>query len=93
MNIYVGNLSYNVTGEELKAAFAAYGEVSSANIIMDKNSGQSKGFAFVEMPVDAQAEEAIEALNETPLSGRNMRINQARPKEDRPERTERRPRF
>jgi RNA recognition motif-containing protein len=93
MNIYVGNLSYNVTSEELKAAFAAYGEVSSANIIIDKNSGQSKGFAFVEMPVDAQAEEAIEALNETPLSGRNMRINQARPKEDRPERTERRPRF
>lgn len=90
MNIYVGNLSYNVTGEELKAAFAQYGEISNVNIITDKATGQSKGFAFVEMPNDAQAEEAIAALNETPLAGRKMRINQARPKEERPER---RPRF
>ena len=86
MNIYVGNLSYNVTGEELKAVFAAHGEVSNVNIITDRNTGQSKGFAFVEMPVDAQAEDAIAALNETPLGGRKMRINQARPKEERPER-------
>lgn len=90
MNIYVGNLSYSVTGEELKAAFAAYGEVSNVNIITDRNTGQSKGFAFVEMPNDAQAEEAINALNETPVSGRKIRVNQARPKEERPER---RPRF
>ena len=74
----------------MKAAFAAYGEISNVNIITDKATGQSKGFAFVEMPVDAQAEEAINALNETPIGGRKMRINQARPKEERPER---RPRF
>lgn len=90
MNIYVGNLPYNLTEDDLRAAFSEFGEVSSVNIIMDRMSGQSKGFGFVEMPDDTEAEEAIKALNESALNGRNIKVNQARP---RGERSQRRPRY
>ncbi len=86
MNIYVGNLAYGVTDEDLRAAFAAYGEVSRANVIMDRDTGRSKGFGFVEMPDNAQAEAAINGLNDKPLSGRAIRVNEAKPREDRPRR-------
>lgn len=86
MNIYVGNLAYGVTDEELRAAFSAYGEVSRANVIMDRDTGRSKGFGFVEMPDSAQAEAAINGLNDKPLSGRAIRVNEAKPREDRPRR-------
>ncbi len=90
MNIYVGNLPYSLTEDDLKAAFSEFGEVSSANIIMDKMSGQSKGFGFVEMPDNSEADQAIKALNESALNGRNIKVNQARP---RGERSPRRPRY
>ena len=90
MNIYVGNLSYRVTDDELHGAFAAFGQVESAKIITDKFSSQSKGFAFVEMPVQAEAEKAIKELNGSMLSGRNITVNVARPKtDDRPRRPKR----
>jgi RNA recognition motif-containing protein len=81
MNIYVGNLAYGVTDADLRDAFSASGEVASATIIMDKISGESKGFGFVEMPNKQQGEAAIKALNEQSLKGRNMRVNEARPRE------------
>ncbi len=90
MNIYVGNLPYTLSEDDLKAAFAQFGEVSSASIIMDKMSGQSKGFGFVEMPEKSEADEAIKALNESALNGRNIKVNEARP---RGERSPRRPRY
>jgi len=83
MNIYVGNLPYSVTQDELRDVFAEFGEVSSANVIMDKFSGRSKGFGFVEMPNAAEADEAIKALNESALNGRNIKVNEARPRTDR----------
>ncbi|CAN5258104.1 RNA-binding protein [soil metagenome] len=86
MNIYVGNLAYSVTEEDLRNAFAEFGTVSSASLIMDKFSGQSKGFGFVEMPDNSEADAAIKALNETPLGGRNMKVNEAKPREQRPAR-------
>ena len=89
MNIYVGNLAYSVTDDDLREAFGAFGDVSRASVIMDRDTGRSKGFGFVEMPDDAQAEAAIKELNEKPLSGRPVRVNEARPREDRP----RRPRY
>ncbi|WP_405231905.1 MULTISPECIES: RNA recognition motif domain-containing protein [Lentisalinibacter] len=88
-NIYVGNLAYSVTSDDLREVFSEYGEVSSANVIMDKFSGRSKGFGFVEMPDSSAASAAIEALNEQDLQGRNMRVNEARPREDRPQRRDR----
>ena len=84
MKRYVGNLAYSVTEDDLRRIFAAYGEVSSAAIITDKYTGQSKGFGFIEMPSQAQAEEAIKGLDGNPLKGRNIKVNEARPKEDRP---------
>lgn len=81
MNIYVGNLAYGVTDADLREVFSASGEVKSAQVIMDKMTGQSKGFGFVEMPNKAQGEAAIKALNEHSLKGRNMRVNEARPRE------------
>jgi len=83
MNIYVGNLAYSVTDADLRTAFSASGEVTSASVIMDKFSGQSKGFGFVEMPNNSQALAAIKALNESPIQGRNMRVNEAKPREAR----------
>ena len=86
MNIYVGNLPYSATGDDLRELFANYGEVASASVIMDKFSGRSKGFGFVEMPSQAEAEAAIKALNESDLNGRNIRVNEARPRTERPPR-------
>lgn len=83
MNIYVGNLAYGVADADLRGLFAASGEVTSASVIMDKLSGQSKGFGFVEMPSNAEGLAAIRALNDQPLQGRNMRVNEAKPREAR----------
>ena len=86
MNIYVGNLAYSVTEDDLRTAFSAYGEITSVSLITDKFSGQSKGFGFVEMPNNSEADAAIKGLNETALKGRNMKVNQAKPRSDRPQR-------
>jgi RNA recognition motif-containing protein len=86
MNIYVGNLAYGVTEDDLREAFSQYGSVHSVNVITDKFSGQSKGFGFVEMSDNSEADAAIKALNETALGGRNMKVNQAKPREERPAR-------
>jgi RNA recognition motif-containing protein len=86
MNIYVGNLAYTVTDADLRQAFAASGEVTSASVIVDKFTGQSKGFGFVEMPNKAQGDAAIRALNDQPLKGRNLKVNEARPRESAPPR-------
>jgi RNA recognition motif-containing protein len=77
MNIYVGQLPYNTTEEELKSMFTEYGEVASLNLITDKFSGQSKGFGFIEMPNNAEADQAIKALNKSMLKGREIKVNQA----------------
>ena len=83
MNIYVGNLPYSVTDADLRETFSTYGEVSRANVISDKFSGQSKGFGFVEMDNNSQADAAIKALNGTDMKGRTITVNQARPKTER----------
>ena len=83
MNIYVGNLSFNVSEENLRQAFEAFGQVSSATIIKDKYSGQPRGFGFVEMPNRAEAQAAIENLNGKDLLGQQMNVNEARPRTDR----------
>jgi cold-inducible RNA-binding protein len=80
MKLYVGNLSYNLTDDELREAFAAHGEVSSAEVVKDRASGQSKGFGFVEMPSQDEANAAIQALNGTALKGRTLNVNEARPR-------------
>lgn len=80
MNIYVGSLSFQVTEEELRKAFEAFGQVASASIIKDKFTGESRGFAFVEMPSKAEAEAAIAGLNGKELSGRALNISEARPR-------------
>ncbi|MDH3608659.1 MAG: RNA-binding protein [Gammaproteobacteria bacterium] len=82
MNIYIGNLPYSISEDELRDLFAAHGEVSSANIIMDRDSGRSKGFGFIEMPDKAQGEAAINAINQTDVQGRSVRVNEARPRND-----------
>lgn len=82
MTIYVGNLNYKVTEEEINELFADFGEVKSVNIIRDNASGRSKGFAFVEMENEADAQAAIEALNETEFAERNIIVNKARPKSE-----------
>jgi RNA recognition motif-containing protein len=81
MNIYVGNLADSVTEDELRQAFEAHGQVSSARIITDKFSGQSRGFGFVEMSNDDEAQAAIAALNGTDLGGKPLTVNEARPRE------------
>lgn len=83
MNIYVSNLSFNVQDEDLREFFTPYGEVTSAKIIHDKTTGQSRGFGFVEMPDDAAAKKAIAELNDGTVDGRNIKVMEARPKEDR----------
>ena len=80
MNIYVGNLSYEVTEEDLRIAFAPFGQVESVNIIKDKYSGQSKGFGFVEMPSAEEARSAINDLNGKELKERTLNVNEARPR-------------
>ncbi|PID47523.1 MAG: RNA-binding protein [Proteobacteria bacterium] len=84
MNIYVGNLSYSMTEEELKDTFAQFGDVKSAKIIVDRNfNNRSKGFGFVEMENDDEAKKAIEELEGKEVAGRALRVNEARPREDR----------
>jgi RNA recognition motif-containing protein len=80
MNIYVGNLPYSTTEAELRAAFEAYGAVASAKVIMDRDTGRSKGFGFVEMPDDSEASAAIGGLNGQPMNGRPLRVNEAQPR-------------
>lgn len=83
MNIYIGNLPYSITEDELRDLFATHGEVTSANIIIDRDSGRSKGFGFIEMPEKNSGESAINAINETDVQGRNVRVNEARPRPER----------
>ena len=80
MDIYVGNLSYDVSEENLRQAFGAFGQVSSARIVKDKYSGQPRGFGFVEMPDRAEAQAAIQNLNGKELLGQQMNVNEARPR-------------
>jgi RNA recognition motif-containing protein len=80
MNIYVGNLSYEVNERDLKEAFAAYGQVETVKIIFDNYTGRSKGFGFVEMSNNSEAQSAIEALNDKELKGRALKVNKARPR-------------
>ncbi len=82
-NIFVGNLSYQTTQDELMAAFAAYGSVEKVSLVRDRDSGQSRGFAFVEMTNAQEAANAINGLNGAELNGRNMNVNEARPREPR----------
>jgi len=80
MNIYVGNLSFEVTDEELRQLFSTHGDVQSASVVKDRFSNESRGFGFVEMPARKDAETAIEALNGTDLHGRSIMVNEAKPK-------------
>ncbi len=80
MNIYVGNLSFEVTDDDLRQLFSPYGEVESANVIKDRFSGESRGFGFVEMPAKKDADAAIAALNGTDVKGRTITVNEAKPK-------------
>ncbi|MBW2406710.1 MAG: RNA-binding protein [Deltaproteobacteria bacterium] len=82
MNIYVGNLSYQVSEEDLKKAFEVFGEVDTAKIIKDNYTGRSKGFGFVEMPAQAEAQSAIEGLNGKDLKGRSLKVSEARPRSE-----------
>ncbi len=82
MNIYIGNLSYEVTEEDLKQAFETFGEVESVKIIKDKYTDRSKGFGFIEMPDDAGAQSAIDDLNDTEIKGRTLKVNKARPRSE-----------
>lgn len=85
-SIYVGNLSYTATEEDLRQAFSQYGEVASVNIVMDRETGRPRGFAFVEMSSGTEAATAIKELNLAEISGRSVTVNEARPKTDRPRR-------
>jgi RNA recognition motif-containing protein len=87
MNIYVGNLPWSVKDDELRNLFSEFGDVSAANVIMDKFSGRSRGFGFVEMPNSDHAESAIKSLNEKEVEGRSLRVNEAKPREERPQRS------
>ena len=86
MNIYVGNVSYDLTEKELEELFAEFGSVSAARIITDRQSGRSKGFGFVEMDNKAEGEEAIKKLDGKEMNGRPLKVNEARPREERPRR-------
>ena len=83
MNIYVGNLSFDVTDEDLREAFEAFGQVESASVIQDRFSGKSRGFGFVEMPTQAEAEAAISGLDGADMKGRSLKVNEARPRTER----------
>jgi len=82
-NIYVGNLSYDATEDDLRQAFEEHGQVSSVKVISDRETGRPRGFAFVEMPNDAEAEAAIQALNLQEIAGRAVTVNEARPRTER----------
>lgn len=89
MNIYVGNLAYTVTEEQLKNLFATYGTVTAAKVVMDKLTGNSKGFGFIEMATEAEAENAINGLNNQEINGRRIRVSKANPPKDRADRPSR----
>jgi RNA recognition motif-containing protein len=82
--LYVGNLAYSIRDEDLQQAFAQFGNVSSAKVMMDRDTGRSKGFGFVEMGTDAEAQSAISGMNGQALDGRALVVNEARPREERP---------
>jgi RNA recognition motif-containing protein len=82
VNIYVGNLSHDVTDDELRQEFEAFGQVTSASVIKDKFSGESRGFGFVEMPTKTEAQSAISGMNGKDLKGRALNVNEARPRSD-----------
>ena len=82
MNIYIGNMSYDTTEDQLRQAFEGYGSVSTVNIIMDRDSGRPKGFAFVEMSTASEASAAISGLNGQEMNGRALNVNEAKPKND-----------
>jgi len=88
MNIYVSNLSFNIQDEDLREFFAPYGEVTSAKVIMDKITNQSRGFGFIEMPDEAASKKAIAELDGTTVENRTIKVNEARPKEARPARND-----
>jgi RNA recognition motif-containing protein len=83
MNIYIGNLDYEVTEADLRDAFSEFGDVGKASVIMDKFSGRSKGFGFVEMSNNEEAKQAISSLNESRIGSRNVKVNEAKPREER----------
>lgn len=87
MKIYVGNLSYSTTEEDIRSAFSPFGTIDSADVIMDRSTGRSKGFGFVEMSNDAEAKAAIEGLNGKDLDGRSLNVNEAKPRTERPQRS------
>jgi RNA recognition motif-containing protein len=89
MNMYIGNLAHDVTEDDLRNAFSEFGEVSSVKIIIDKFSGRSRGFGFVEMPNNSEADQAIKALNGKALNGRSIKVNQAEARRKRPKRRHR----
>jgi RNA recognition motif-containing protein len=89
MKIYVGNLSYTTSEEDIRAAFSPFGAVDSVDMIMDRGTGRSKGFGFVEMSVDTEGQAAIDGLNGKDLDGRSLNVNVAKPREDRPQRSSR----
>jgi RNA recognition motif-containing protein len=84
MKIYVGNLPYDTTNEQLNELFSEFGQILSASVIMDRETGRSRGFGFIEMPTDAEAEKAIESLHQKEFNGRALTVNKAQPKENRP---------
>ena len=86
MKIYVGNLPYSIRDAELEELFAPYGEVTSANVIIERETNRSKGFGFVEMPSKTDAEKAIAELNNKEINGRGLKVNEVKPREDRPAR-------
>jgi len=86
MRIYVGNLSYQTTGDDLKALFEQHGEVTDLHVPTDRETGRARGFAFVEMPNDQEAQAAIDALNGTEVEGRELTVNKARERSDNPRR-------
>ena len=92
MDIYVGQLPYNVDESELKELFIEFGEIASINLVMDRYSGRSKGFGFIDMPNNSEADTAIRALNKSMLKGRDIKVNQVQ-KQRRDKRSKRRPRY
>jgi cold-inducible RNA-binding protein len=87
VNIYVGNLPFTVSNEDLTALFARFGQVTTARVVQDQHSGRSKGFGFVEMDSPEEAKKAIEELDNSDLNGRPIKVNEARPREERPQRS------
>ena len=84
MNLFIGNLSWETSQDDLEQTFGAFGQVNSAKVMMDRETGKPRGFAFVEMPNDAEAQKAIQNLNGKELKGRQLNVNEARPREERP---------